>query len=111
MAKSAALQASWAMLAAMPAGRAELVFSYVADFSAGPEPVRAAYQAMADRAAAAGEPWRTYFEPAALEADLRLAGFASVQDLDSAAITERLFAGRSDGLAPGPFAHFVRAAN
>ncbi len=107
----AALQASWAMIAAMPAGTAELVFDYAADFSAAPVPVRAAYQAMADRAAAAGEPWRTYFIPAALEADLRLAGFASVQDLDSAAITERLFAGRSDGLAPGPFAHFVWAGN
>ncbi len=107
----AALQATWALLAAMPAGMAELVFSYVADFSAAPEPIRAAYQAMADRAAAAGEPWRTYFEPAALEADLRRAGFASVQDLDAAAIMQKLFAGRTDGLAPGPFAHFVRACN
>ena len=107
----AALQSTWALVAAMPAGTAELVFDYAADFSAAPEPTRAAYQAMADRAAAAGEPWRTYFEPAALETDLLHAGFASVQDLDAAAITRKLFAGRTDGLAPGPFAHFVRAWN
>lgn len=105
----AALQATWALIAAMPPGMAELVFDYAADFSAAPQATRAAYQAMADRAAAAGEPWRTYFEPAALEADLLHAGFASVQDFDAAAITQELFAGRTDGLAPGPFSHFVWA--
>ena len=105
----AALQASWALVAAMPAGMAELVFDYAADFSAAPEPLRAAYQAIGDRAAAAGEPWRTYFEPAALEVDLLQAGFLSMTDLDAAAMTRKLFAGRGDGLAPGPFSHFVSA--
>ncbi len=107
----AALQASWAMLASMPPGRAELVFDYAADFSAAPEALRGAYQELAERAAAAGEPWLTYFEPAALQADLLQAGFTSVQDLDAAALTKRLFADRTDGLAPGPFSHFVRARN
>ncbi len=106
-----ALRATWAALAAMPAGTVRLVMDYAGDFRRGPERVRTAYQALADRAAAAGEPWRTYYEPAALAADLRRAGFTQVEDLDADAITRLLFADRTDGLAPGPFSHFVTAAN
>ena len=106
-----ALLATWTMLAAMQPGLAELVFDYAADYSEAPADTRAAYDAVAARAAAAGEPWRTCFQPAGLAEDLRRAGFTGIEDLDADALRTRLFAGRSDGLAPGPYAHVVAARN
>jgi methyltransferase (TIGR00027 family) len=59
---------------------------------------RLALDAMAARVAALGEPFQTYFEPKALAERLRQMGFHSVEDLDSAAINERYFKDRADGL-------------
>ncbi|HEY6455790.1 MAG TPA: class I SAM-dependent methyltransferase [Steroidobacteraceae bacterium] len=43
------------------------------------------------RVAAAGEPWRTFFDPAVLQADLTRLGFATVRDLGREEINARFF--------------------
>jgi hypothetical protein len=53
---------------------------------------------MASRVAQAGEPFRLFFTPEDLAAELQRAGLQVVEDLDSAALTARYFAGRTDGL-------------
>jgi methyltransferase (TIGR00027 family) len=71
---------------------------------------RAMFDAAAERVAALGEPWRSFFEPAALAEELRAAGFAAVEDLGPGDIHARYFADRSDGFAPGPTGHLALAA-
>jgi len=51
------------------------------------------------RVAQAGEPFRLFYTPDALEAELALADLQVVEDLDSRALTARYFSGRTDGLA------------
>ena len=53
---------------------------------------------MASRVAQAGEPFQLFFTPEELAAELQRAGMRVVEDLDSAALTARYFAGRTDGL-------------
>ena len=56
---------------------------------------------MTERGArAAGTPFISYFTPAELVALAREAGFEEVRHVSAAELTERYFAGRSDGLRP-----------
>jgi methyltransferase (TIGR00027 family) len=50
------------------------------------------------RVRAAGEPFRSFFDPPALAARLERLGFSSIEDLDRDAINARYFAARADGL-------------
>jgi methyltransferase (TIGR00027 family) len=59
---------------------------------------RLALKALSDRVAAAGEPFRTFFEPSALMSELRPMGFGSFDDLGTEEINARYFRGRSDSL-------------
>ena len=58
-----------------------------------------------------GEPWRTYFDPAELVAQLKALGFRDVTDFTPALINERYFAGREDGLKVGSVGRVMRAVN
>lgn len=70
----------------------------------------AAVDPLTARVASAGEPFRSAFEPRSLAADLRRFGFDRIEDLDGAAINERYFAHRADGLrVRGRSAHLVSA--
>jgi O-methyltransferase involved in polyketide biosynthesis len=64
---------------------------------------------LAERAAAVGEPWHTYFTAEEVEARLRRVGFAEVHPLTPAEAAARYFAGRHDGL-PAPRRTTVVAA-
>jgi len=64
---------------------------------------------LAARAAAAGEPWITYFDPAELAGELTRVGLALVEDLSPDDATARYFAGRSDRLHPGGSSHLALA--
>ena len=55
---------------------------------------------LADRAAAAGEPWLSFFEPSQLEAMLRDLGFSLVHFLTPAESAATYFVGRKDALEP-----------
>jgi methyltransferase (TIGR00027 family) len=59
---------------------------------------RLALQALAERVASAGEPFKLLFTPEELEDELRNAGFARIEQVDSKQLNVRYFAGRSDGL-------------
>jgi methyltransferase (TIGR00027 family) len=56
---------------------------------------------LAERAAAIGEPWLTFFEPRALDTTLHALGFSHVSFLTPAEAKARYFGERTDGL-PSP---------
>jgi len=60
---------------------------------------RIAFEALAARVAAAGEPFRLFFTPENLETELRGAGFHRIEQQDSRQLNELYFQNRSDGLA------------
>jgi methyltransferase (TIGR00027 family) len=60
-------------------------------------------------AAALGEPWLSFFEPAELQSRLREMGFTRVEHLSPNEANARYFAGRSDGLRV-PAIHHVMLA-
>lgn len=59
---------------------------------------RLALDAMMWRVAAAGEPFRTFFDPAELAERLRGMGFTSIEDVGGDELNERYFKDRSDNL-------------
>jgi methyltransferase (TIGR00027 family) len=64
---------------------------------------RLAFNALAQRVARAGEPFRLFFTLEELETEFHRVGFRRFEQLDSASINERYFAGRVDGLKlPSP---------
>jgi len=58
---------------------------------------RLALRALARRVEKAGEPFRLFFAPEELDAEFTLAGFRRFEQLNSAQLNERYFAGRADG--------------
>jgi len=87
----------------------EIVFGYVPALASLGERARSVIAAMAERARANGEPWRTFFEPDELVGELRRLGFSDIEDFGPEQAFERYFRGRSDGLRPGSAAHLVKA--
>lgn len=73
------------------------------DFAIAPEKLgpraRAAFEILAGRVAAAGEPFRLLFTPETLESELRTAGFSDVEMIGAEELNRRYFSNRSDGLA------------
>jgi methyltransferase (TIGR00027 family) len=70
---------------------------------------RMAFDALSRRVAAAGEPFRTCFEPAALVARLQQIGFRAVEDLSGDEINARYFKDRADGLRVGNVGRLISA--
>jgi len=92
-----AFRATLGDIARMPAG------SGVAfDYGLSPEVLgprrRLALQALAQRVASAGEPFKLLLTPEQLERELLLAGFSRLQQWDSGQLNALYFAGRADGL-------------
>jgi len=92
-----AFRATLETIARLPAGTA---VSF--DFGLSPESLgqlhRAAFDSLAKRVADAGEPFQLFFTPEELDAEFARAGFRRFEQLDSAQLNERYFAGRADGL-------------
>jgi methyltransferase (TIGR00027 family) len=84
------------------------------DYSVPPESMswtsRLIFNAMASRVAAIGEPWKTFFDPSTLLADLRRLGFTSAEDFGADALNARYFAGRTDKLRIGGMGHMAMAS-
>jgi methyltransferase (TIGR00027 family) len=59
---------------------------------------RMAFDALASRVAAAGEPFVSFFDPEKLARALQQMGFTSIEDLSSEQINARYFTGRTDQL-------------
>jgi methyltransferase (TIGR00027 family) len=62
---------------------------------------RAGFEAAAKGARAGGKPFISFFAPPEILALARDAGFKKVQHVSGATLTQRYFAGRTDGLRPG----------
>ena len=95
-------------VATLPAGSA-VVFDYALAPGLMEPRLRQVYAHLARRVAAAGEPFLSSFDPAALAADLRDLGFTALDDLGAADLNARYFAGRSDGLRVGGSARIMHA--
>ncbi len=103
-----ALRATWAFVAGGAAGSG-IAFDYGLPRERLTGVQRRVFDAMAERVAAAGEPWKTAFDPPALEHELRSVGFSQFEDLDADAINARYFAARADGLRVGGAARSMLA--
>lgn len=62
--------------------------------------MRIGVERAAEGARASGTPWISFFKPEEIMALAREAGLEKVQHVSAAALTERYFAGRTDGLRP-----------
>lgn len=90
-----AFRATLAMIGSLPSGTG-VSFDYgLSPTSFGPMR-RAAFEALAGRVAAAGEPFHLLFIPEELEAELRAAGFNRAEQLDSDALNDIYFKARDD---------------
>ena len=75
-----------------------VVFDYAQPREALPEQERLMLDSLSARVAMAGEPFQLFFTPPELAEELEWQGLRVVEDLDSAALSARYFAGRKDGL-------------
>lgn len=91
------VRATLATIAALPAGS-----GVGFDYALAPETLsatgRTAFDRLAERVAAAGEPFQLFFTPQTLEAELRQAGFQRIEQWDYEQLNERYFKDRADGL-------------
>jgi methyltransferase (TIGR00027 family) len=105
-----AIWATLGWIGALPGG-AHVVFDYGEPREAVSVEARAYMQERMARVAAIGEPWISFFEPAALHEKLREFGFRDIEDVPGAAIGER-FLGlpRADAPARRGGGHILRAS-
>jgi methyltransferase (TIGR00027 family) len=83
-----AVRATLESIGGLPGG-GEVAFDYADPPAALSDEARAAHRARAERVAAIGEPWLSYFEPPALHALLTELGFAQIEDLGPPALAAR----------------------
>jgi methyltransferase (TIGR00027 family) len=92
-----AFRATLGAIAQLPAGS-----GVGFDYALAPETLtpagRIAFDALAGRVAAAGEPFQLFFTPDALQAEVSDAGFLRLEQLDSGRLNEIYFKARADGL-------------
>ncbi len=97
----AAFQATLGVIAQLPAGSG---VSF--DYAVAPETLsavgRKAFDALAERVTAAGEPFQLFFTPEEMVTELRRAGFNRFEQLDSDQLNELYFKDRADGLKLSP---------
>lgn len=86
-----------------------VVFDYNVPPASLAPPRRAAFEALATRVAAAGEPFRSFFEPNALMAAMRALGFHEIRDQGPDELNARFLANRADGLRVGSAGHILTA--
>jgi methyltransferase (TIGR00027 family) len=93
----AAFRSTLSAIAALPASS---MISF--DYAIAPETLsplgRVAFDGLASRVAAAGEPFQLFFTPQTIETELREAGFHSIEQIDSHELNRRYFKDRADGL-------------
>lgn len=77
-----------------------LAMSFMLPIELNDPEIRTSVERAAAGAKASGTPWLSFFPPAEILALAREAGFANVHHISAAALAERYFAGRADGLRP-----------
>ena len=97
----AAFRATLSTIAQLPEGSA-VGFDYGLSPQSLSPVGRVAFDALAARVAAAGEPFQLFFTPDTMESELRAAGFHSIEQLDYEQLNQRYFNDRADGLKLSP---------
>lgn len=92
-----AIMSTFRLIASMPPGGG-VAFDYAVPIESLSWMGRMAMRMMMQRVAAAGEPFRTFFEPAELAARLQGMGFHGIEDLGADEINARYFSNRTDKL-------------
>jgi methyltransferase (TIGR00027 family) len=70
---------------------------------------RVVVRAVMRRVAAAGEPWKSFFDPRELSDELHTLGFRQLEDLGPEELNARFFKGRADALRVGGLGRVVSA--
>ena len=91
------VDATLSYIGGLPAGTS-VIFDYARPLDSYPMVARLFYRQVLSRLEQAGEPWRSFFEPAELRAKLLSLGFTDVDDLGGDEINARYLANRNDGL-------------
>ncbi len=78
-----------------------VVFDYLISPESMEARQRAGFEALAARVAAAGEPFRSHFEPSTLVAEMLVMGFRTVRDLGPDELNAAYLSNRTDGLQVG----------
>ncbi|AKU98321.1 O-Methyltransferase involved in polyketide biosynthesis [Labilithrix luteola] len=94
-----AIMATLRDVAALAPG-STFVMSFLLPFELLDPEIRPGMQRAADGARASGTPFISFFTPAEMLDMARGAGFRNVEHVSSAALADRYFAGRTDGLRP-----------
>ena len=100
---------TFAFIASLPSP-STVVFDYAVPAATMGWTGRLIFRQMAKRVAAVGEPWKTFFEPPLLLADLHRLGFNTAEDFDGDALNRRYFTGRTDKLKIGAMGHMAMAS-
>jgi methyltransferase (TIGR00027 family) len=95
-------------VASLPRGSG-IVFDYALPPASMSLVRRLAMRALLQRVAAAGEPWKTFFEPRELTRELQALGFALLEDLGPEELNARFFRDRTDGLRTGGLGRVMHA--
>ncbi len=95
----AAIAATLRQVAGLAPG-STLVMSFLVPLELADPEVRPGMQRAAEGARASGTPFVSFFTPAEMLALAREAGFGEVRHVTAAALAERYFSGRTDGLRP-----------
>jgi len=93
-----AFRSTLAFTATLPAGSG-LALDYGLPREALSERGRLGFDYLSSRVRRAGEPFRLFFTPAQIAAELTAAGYKTIEDLAPAAITARYFSNRGDSMA------------
>jgi methyltransferase (TIGR00027 family) len=104
-----AVTATLAFVAGRPAGSG-ITFDYLIPPGSLPLIRRIGFYLLARRLAAAGEPWRTWFDPGELAGELKTLGFTRLEDLGSDALNARYFAGRANQIGGRSVGHVMSAS-
>lgn len=105
---SATVMSTLGYIASLPKG-SEIVFDYAQGADGSDSLHSRHFQAMAERVAALGEPFRSNFDPDTLKHETGQLGFSVVENLGAKALNERYFADRADGLLLRGRGHLMRA--
>ena len=105
-----AFRQTLAFLGQRPAG-SHVVFDYAIGLEELTVRERIGFELLAQRVAAAGEPFKLFVPTAQIHAELRAAGFTWIEDLDASAVNARYFSERLDELkVAGRVGRFLHAS-
>lgn len=103
-----AVASTLSFVASLPRGSG-IVFDYAVPPATLSLVRRLVLGALRRHVAAIGEPWKSFFEPRALAAELTALGFRELEDLGPDELNARFFGDRADGLRIGRLGRILRA--